>query len=228
VSDRILVVDSEPESVAAVTYALALEGFNLSTATTGLEAQRAIAEERPALVILDLVLPDVSGAEILRNVRSNDATRDIGVIVLTGERGETERIAALSSGADDYVTKPFSSRELVLRVRNVLKRLEGRNGKPKPISVVGTLIIDRSEPRVRVGSAEVKLTPTEYRLLVALAEHVGRVKTRAELLRNVWDLGPETQTRTVDIHVRRLRAKLGSAGHLIESVRGFGYRLRSA
>ena len=226
--ERILVVDDEPDIVALVVYHLAKAGFRISTASNGADALRLAQQDRPALIVLDLMLPGMSGLEVLDQIRSSDSGQDIGVLLLTARREEPDRIKGLSSGADDYLTKPFSAQELVLRVRNILRRMsQAQSGLPDVVRV-GPILIDRSAHRVTVDNAELDLTPTEFKLLVTLAERRGRVQSRALLLEIVWDAAPDIQTRTVDMHVQRLRTKLGAAGELIETVRGFGYRLRAA
>lgn len=226
--ERILVVDDEPDIVALVVYHLAKAGFRISTASNGADALRLAQQDRPALVVLDLMLPGMSGLEVLEQLRADEAGQDIAVLLLTARRDEPDRIKGLSSGADDYLTKPFSPQELVLRVRNILRRMaQTQTGLPDVVRV-GPILIDRAAHRVTVDNAELDLTPTEFKLLLTLAERRGRVQSRALLLEIVWDAAPDIQTRTVDMHVQRLRTKLGAAGELIETVRGFGYRLRAA
>ena len=226
--ERILVVDDEPDIVALVVYHLAKAGFRISTASNGADALRLAQQDRPALIVLDLMLPGMSGLEVLDQLRSDEAGQDIAVLLLTARREEADRIKGLSQGADDYLTKPFSPQELVLRVRNILRRMsQAQSGLPDVVRV-GPIHIDRSAHRVTVDNAELDLTPTEFKLLMTLAERRGRVQSRALLLEIVWDAAPDIQTRTVDMHVQRLRTKLGAAGELIETVRGFGYRLRAA
>lgn len=226
--ERILVVDDEPDIVALVVYHLAKAGFRISTASNGADALRLAQQDRPALVVLDLMLPGMSGLEVLDQLRADESGQEIAVLLLTARREEADRIRGLSSGADDYLTKPFSPQELVLRVRNILRRMSQAQSGAPDILRVGPILIDRSAHRVTVDSAELDLTPTEFKLLVTLAERRGRVQSRALLLEIVWDAAPDIQTRTVDMHVQRLRTKLGAAGELIETVRGFGYRLRAA
>ncbi len=221
--DLVLVVDDEPHIVALVAYHLAKSGYRVATATAGADALEQAKRERPSLVILDLMLPGISGFEVLKLMRADENTRDIAVLMLTARRDELDRIEGLSLGADDYLTKPFSPQELVLRVKAILRRT-GPVAAARDIISIGSLQIDRSAHRVTVDGTEVDLTPTEFRLLLLLAERKGRVQARSHLLQSVWDAAPDIQTRTVDMHVQRLRAKLGSAGDLIETVRGFGYR----
>jgi two-component system phosphate regulon response regulator PhoB len=225
-AEKVLVVDDEADIVALVTYHLAKAGYRVSTAANGTEALAAARQERPVLVVLDLMLPGMSGYEVLEQLRAGDATRGIAVLMLTARRDEPDRIRGLSLGADDYLTKPFSPQELVLRVGAILRRLNAPPVSSGSLISVGPLEIQLAEHRVKVEGLEVELTPTEYKLLVILAERRGRVQDRAHLLETVWEAAPDIQTRTVDMHVQRLRAKLGAAGDLIETVRGFGYRLR--
>jgi len=225
--ERVLVVDDEADIVALVAYHLVKAGYRVSTASSGPDAIAAARQERPALVVLDLMLPGASGYDVLEQLRTQPATREIAVLMLTARREEQDRIRGLSLGADDYLTKPFSPQELVLRVGAILRRMSAGGSGPTDILNVGAITIDREEHRVSVGGSLVELTPTEYKLLLILAERRGRVQSRAHLLETVWEAAPDIQTRTVDMHVQRLRTKLGEAGDLIETVRGFGYRLKS-
>ena len=227
-ADRILVVDDEPEIVALVAYHLAKAGYRVTTASSGQDALDMARRERPALIVLDLMLPGMSGFEVLEHVRGDDATRDVAVLMLTARREEPDRIRGLSLGADDYLTKPFSPAELVLRVGAILRRAGAAPTSTADSLAIGALTIDRSAMSVAVDGHAVELTPTEFKLLLTLAERRGRVQGRAHLLETVWDAAPDIQTRTVDMHVQRLRTKLGAAGDMIETVRGFGYRLRAA
>ncbi|WP_337172452.1 response regulator transcription factor [Gemmatimonas aurantiaca] len=227
-TDRILVVDDEPEIVALVAYHLAKAGYRVATAASGPDALEVARRERPSLIVLDLMLPGMSGFDVLEQLRTDDSTRDVAVLMLTARREEPDRIRGLSLGADDYLTKPFSPAELVLRVGAILRR----TGSATPVSadtlVIGPLHIDRAAMTVKVDGQDVELTPTEFKLLLTLAERRGRVQGRGHLLETVWEAAPDIQTRTVDMHVQRLRSKLGAAGELIETVRGFGYRLRAS
>jgi two-component system, OmpR family, phosphate regulon response regulator PhoB len=225
--ERILVVDDEADIVALVAFHLVKAGYRVSTASTGPEAIAAARQERPALIVLDLMLPGASGYDVLEQLRGQAATREIAVLMLTARREEPDRIRGLSLGADDYLTKPFSPQELVLRVGAILRRMTAGGVGPSDILMLGPISIDRAEHRVSVDGSPVDLTATEYKLLLILAERRGRVQSRAHLLETVWEAAPDIQTRTVDMHVQRLRTKLGAAGELIETVRGFGYRLNS-
>lgn len=224
---RVLVVDDEPDIVALIVYHLAKAGYRVSTAGTGGDGLDAARREHPALVILDLMLPGISGYDVLEQLRASEATRGVGVLMLTARVEEPDRVRGLALGADDYLTKPFSPQELVLRVGAILRRMQSTPTTPADVLAIGPIHIDRSEHRVLVDGAIVDLTPTEYKLLLMLAERRGRVQARGHLLETVWEAAPDIQTRTVDMHVQRLRAKLGSAGALIETVRGFGYRLKA-
>lgn len=222
---RILVVDDEPDITALVTYHLAREGFRVSTANTGSEGLKAAVDGRPDLVVLDVMLPGMSGFEVLRELRERDETKSIGIILLTARKQEIDRIEGLTVGADDYLVKPFAPQELVLRVKAILRRLGAPAVSEGSRMVVGPLLIDPAAHRVLLDGEELTLTATEYRLLVLLAERRGRVQSRATLLETVWEANPDIQTRTVDMHVQRLRGKLGAHEDLIETVRGFGYRM---
>jgi len=222
-SELVLVVDDEPHIVALVAYHLAKAGYRVATAKNGTDALAQASRERPALIVLDLMLPGISGFDVLKKLRARDQTRDVPVLMLTARRNEPDRIEGLTLGADDYLTKPFSAPELVLRVKAILRRA-GSAPAVRDVLVIGPLHIDRSAHRVTVDDTEIDLTPTEFRLLLLLAERSGRVQARSHLLETVWDAAPDIQTRTVDMHVQRLRTKLLRAGDMIETVRGFGYR----
>ena len=225
--ERVLVVDDEPDIVGLVAYHLAKTGYRVSTASTGADALSMARDEHPALIVLDLMLPGMSGFEVLEQLRGSDSTRHVAVLLLTARREEADRIRGLLLGADDYLTKPFSPQELVLRVGAILRRVSAGGNAAADRLVIGPIAIDRAAHRVSVDAEDVELTPTEYRLLLTLAERRGRVQGRSHLLETVWDAAPDIQTRTVDMHIQRLRAKLGAASDLIETVRGFGYRLRT-
>jgi two-component system phosphate regulon response regulator PhoB len=225
---RILVVDDEPDITALVAYHLAKAGYRVSTAANGPDALKAAKDERPDVVVLDLMLPGLSGYDVLAELRKRDETRDVGVIMLTARRDEPDRIRGLSLGADDYLTKPFSPAELTLRVQAILRRLGAPAVTAGSTLVAEGLTIDRGAHRVMLAGEELNLTATEYKLLVTLLERRGRVQSRPQLLETVWDAQPDIQTRTVDMHVQRLRSKLGEVGEMIETVRGFGYRFKNA
>lgn len=225
--ERVLVVDDEPDIVALVAYHLAKSGYSVSTATNGPDGLTLARRDKPALIVLDLMLPGLSGLDVMQQLRADQRTSRIAVLMLTARREESERIEGLTLGADDYLTKPFSPQELVLRVAAILRRTKSTEAESSDVTEAGPIRIDRTAHRVTVDGRDIDLTPTEFKLLTLLAERKGRVQPRNMLLEIVWEAAPDIQTRTVDMHVQRLRAKLGGAGDLIETVRGFGYRLRS-
>lgn len=223
---RVLVVDDEPDITGLVAYHLAKAGYRVSTAATGTEALRSARQERPDLMILDLMLPGVSGYDVLADLRRREETRDIGVILLTARKEEPDRIRGLKLGADDYLAKPFSPQELVLRVGAVLRRLAAPPVASGGALAAGPITLDPNAHRVSVDGNDIVLTATEFKLLRTLMEREGRVQSRSQLLQVVWHAQADIQTRTVDMHVQRLRAKLGAAGAYIDTVRGVGYRFR--
>lgn len=228
-STRILVVEDEPDIAALVAYQLAQAGHQVRTSASGREAIRALETDPPDLVILDLMLPEMSGLDVLRTLRGRKETKELPVIVLTARREESDRVRGLELGADDYVAKPFSPRELVLRAEAVLRRASGgaRTASGGRRLRGGPITVDTEAHRVTVDGREVALTPTEFRLLSCLMGRRGRTQSREALLEAVWETTAEIETRTVDMHIRRLRSKLGGpAADLIETVRGFGYRFR--
>src|SRR5687768_3573020 len=224
---RVLVVEDERDIDALVAYHLTKEGYRVRTAEGGLEALEAAGNERPDIVLLDLMLPGYSGYEVLAEMRRRPELAEIPVVVLTARRDEADRVRGLELGADDYVTKPFSPRELVLRVGAVLRRSQAPAvaGATRMLRG-GGIMIDLSALTVTAKGMSIELTPTEYRLLVTLLERRGRVQSRQQLLEQAWDIHTRIETRTVDMHVQRLRTKLGESGDWIETVRGFGYRFR--
>ena len=224
---QILVVDDEPDILSVLVYHLGREGYRVTTAVNGQGALTTAGADQPDLVILDLMLPGMDGYEVLQRLRRAEGTSSIPVILLTARRAEDERVRGFEVGADDYITKPFSARELTLRVGALLRR-----AKAEPVSTsrrisVGPVQLDREAHRVFAAGVEVDLTRLEYRLLEVLLERRGRVQTRGQLLQAVWDTNASIETRTVDMHVARLRTKLGDAAALIETVRGIGYRFRA-
>jgi two-component system phosphate regulon response regulator PhoB len=224
---RVLVVDDEPDITGLVAYHLAKAGYRVTTAATGTEALRSARQERPDLVVLDLMLPGVSGFDILAELRRREETRDVGVILLTARKEEPDRIKGLRLGADDYLAKPFSPQELVLRVAAVLRRLSAPPVAVGGALTAGPIALDPTAHRVTVDGTEIVLTATEFKLLHTLMERAGRVQSRNQLLEVVWRAQADIQTRTVDMHVQRLRGKLGRAGTYIDTVRGVGYRFRA-
>jgi len=224
---RVLVVDDEPDILSILVYQFSREGFRVSTAVNGQSAISTAAEERPDIVILDLMLPGIDGYEVLARLRQNERTASIPVILLTARREEEERIRGFEIGADDYVTKPFSPRELILRVEALLRRSHAEPVAHSRTLKLGPVELDREAHRAFSGGEEVDLTPIEYRLLEVFLERRGRVQSRRQLLQTAWETNAQIETRTVDMHVARLRSKLGDAGEMLETVRGIGYRFRS-
>lgn len=225
---KVLVVEDERDIAALVSYHLTKEGYRVRTAESGQEALEGMAAERPDLVILDLMLPGLSGYEVLQDMRRRPESAELPVVVLTARRDEADRVKGLELGADDYVTKPFSPRELVLRVSAVLRRSQAPAvAGASRLLQGGPISVDLSAMSVMLDSLQLDLTPTEYKLLVTLMERRGRVQSRKQLLEVAWDISAQIETRTVDMHVQRLRTKLGPHGDLIETVRGFGYRFKT-
>jgi two-component system phosphate regulon response regulator PhoB len=224
--ERVLVVDDEPELVALVSYHLKNSGYRIMTAGDGAAAIAIATTDPPSIVVLDLMLPDMTGFEVLNALRAAPATRDVAVLMLTALREDTDRIRGLSMGADDYLTKPFNPEELVLRVAAILRR-RSIGSSATDVTAFGDLEIDRSARRVSWRGRDLDLTPIEYRLLLLLVDFRGHAHERSHLLEAVWDAGPEMRTRTVDVHIQRLRAKLGPAGDMVETVRGYGYRFNA-
>ncbi len=223
-TDRILIVDDEPEIVALVAYHLTMAGYRTLSAVNGAEAVQTARQNGISLLILDLLLPDMSGFDVLERIRAHPNPQNAPCLMLSALREDTDRIRGLSVGADDYLTKPFNPDELVLRVGAILRRARGPR-MLDDVETLGDVSIDRGGRRVMIKGEDVGLTPTEYRLLLLLASNPGLAQGREQLLRMVWGAEPDMQTRTVDVHIQRLRTKLGNAGDMIETVRGYGYRL---
>lgn len=222
--ERILVVDDEPDLVDLVCFNLSEAGYLADSALSGREAMERLARSRPDLLILDLMLPDLEGTEICRQVRAEPRLRTLPVLMLTAKSEEVDRVVGFEVGADDYLTKPFSPRELVLRVRALLRRSGGDTDGAPEVLEHGPLRIDLVRHRCYVACAEIDLTAKEFRLLETLMRRPGRVQTRERLLDTVWGSEVTVTSRTIDTHLKRLREKLGEAGGLIETVRGIGYR----
>jgi DNA-binding response OmpR family regulator len=221
---RVTLVEDEPAIAEILEYNLQQEGFEVEVVGQGDLAFGIIRQRPPDLILLDLMLPGLDGLELTRLLKREPSTARIPLIMVTARDEEVDRIVGLELGADDYVTKPFSPREVVLRVKAVLRR--GRPQEdPGEVLQAGPLRVDVRGHRVWVDAEEVALTATEFRLLALLVERRGRVQSRAQLLRDAWDYTEDVDSRTVDTHIRRLRRKLGDAGHRIETVVGVGYRL---
>ncbi len=206
-------------------YHLKQANFTVVTASDGPSALERVKKKPPGLIILDLMLPGMDGKEVCKLLKSNPLTKSIPILMLTAKADEIDRIVGFELGADDYVTKPFSPRELVLRVKAILQRVESDRETPKVLQI-GDLTIDVDRHHVSIGKKSVRLTSTEFKLLFELASKRGRVLTREHLLDRVWGYTYEGYARTVDTHVRRLRDKMGSHGEMIETLRGVGYRFR--
>lgn len=223
--DTILVVDDEEDIADLVIFNLEKNGFRGVKLLNGLPVVQTARELQPAVILLDLMLPGVPGLEVFRRLRSQSDTKHIPVIMLTARAEEVDRIVGFELGADDYVAKPFSVRELMLRIKAVLRRNSTQTEKPK-IYRGGSITLDAESFVVRVGNDQVTLTATEFGLLEELMSRKGRVLSRELLLNNVWGYTHSGSLRTVDTHVRRLRAKLGDAAVFIETIRSVGYRFR--
>jgi phosphate regulon transcriptional regulator PhoB len=227
VATDVLVVEDEPDIRNLIVHHLVREGFRCRTATTGAEALQRVRTATPDLVVLDLMLPEMDGLEVCRRLRSAAATAAIPIIMLTAKADEIDRVVGLEMGADDYVGKPFSPKELVARVRAVLRRT--RPGEATRSVAVGGVSLDAARHLVTVDGRPVELTPKEFDLLHALLESAGRVLSREHLLNRVWGYAraDEIESRTVDVHIRRLRAKLGAEERRIATIKGVGYRLET-
>jgi DNA-binding response OmpR family regulator len=223
---KILVVDDEPDALEVLGFKLKESGFTPVFAADGARAINAARTERPALIVLDLMLPEIDGLEVCKILRRDPATEAIPILMLTARTGEMDRVVGLELGADDYVTKPFSPREVVVRIKKLLARAGGPAGPAMPLRY-GELEIDAPKHEVKISGEVVALTATEFRLLEILARQRGRVLTRDQLLRDVWGYDTPIDSRTVDTHMRRLREKLGGTARFLETVRGVGYRFQA-
>ncbi|MDP2876799.1 MAG: response regulator transcription factor [Holophaga sp.] len=226
---RVLVIEDERDLQQVLAYNLRKEGYEVLQAVDGLEGLRTAKVHRPDMILLDLMLPDLPGTEVCKGLKADVTTRDIPVLMLTAKGEEIDRVLGFELGAEDYVVKPFSVRELLLRIQAILRRAHGaKPSNPEDALIFGRLRIDTAAHRVWVDDLEVQLTSIEFRLLVMLYERRNRVQSRASLLEDVWGLQADTETRTVDTHVKRLREKLGAAEAYIETVRGVGYRFAAS
>ena len=220
----ILVIDDEKDIVEAIEYNFKKEGFKVNKAFDGPAGLKSAKEKNPDLIILDLMLPGSSGLEICRMLKSDKRTVNTPIIILTAKSEEVDKIVGFELGADDYLTKPFSLRELIARTKAVLKRSGEKPVGHSQLLRVGELEIDPEKHEVRVGGKRIELTAKEFMLLQFLVENQDRVFSREKLLDHVWGIEVAIETRTVDVHIRRLREKLGKAGGHITTLRGFGYK----
>jgi two-component system phosphate regulon response regulator PhoB len=221
----VLLVDDERDLLSLLDFNLRAAGFETLLATTGEQALSMMRRHAPDMVLLDLMLPDVSGNEVCRQIKADVRTRHVPVVMLTAKGAELDRVVGFEIGADDYVTKPFSVRELVLRLKAVLRRAGPGRSTERPPDAIGPIRVDVDAHRAYADGDEVILTPLEFRLLTTMMSRLGRVQSREQLLEDVWEMSADVETRTVDTHVKRLREKLGSGRDLLETVRGVGYRL---
>jgi two-component system phosphate regulon response regulator PhoB len=220
---KILVVDDEPDAVELIEFNLKSAGYDVATAADGEEALKKARSVQPNLIILDLMLPEVDGLEVCKILRRDPRTSGVPIIMVTAKAAEIDRVLGLELGADDYVTKPFSPRELVLRVKRLLRTAQGTEEKADQVGYK-ELAIDVPRHQVSVKGKSIDLTATEFKLLTVLMQRRGRVQSRDQLLRDVWEYDNLIDTRTVDTHMRRLREKLGPASKYLDTVRGVGYR----
>ena len=221
---RILVVDDEPDAIELIRFNLKASGYEVLTAEDGEEALAKARKFSPDMILLDVMLPEIDGLEVCKILRRDPATASLPIIMLTAKASEIDRVLGLEFGAEDYVTKPFSPRELMLRVRNLLKRKESSKEEVERFQV-RDIELDVSKYEVKIMGQPIDLTPTEFKLLQILMERKGRVQSRDRLLQDVWGYDQLIDTRTVDTHVRRLREKMGEAADYVTTVRGVGYRL---
>lgn len=220
---KVLIVEDEPDAVELAELHLRNEGYEILTAADGNTALKKAREQLPNLIVLDLMIPEVDGLEVCKILRRHESTAGIPIIMLTAKGSEIDRVVGLELGADDYLTKPYSPRELTLRVKNLLRRRIPESENKDQLRS-GILLLDIPRHEVIVKNRPVRLTATEFKLLALLMQRRGRVQSRDRLLRDVWDYASDVDTRTVDTHMRRLREKLGEAGGYLDTVRGVGYR----
>jgi DNA-binding response OmpR family regulator len=221
---KILVVDDEPDAVELIQFNLEKEGYRVAAAADGAEALEKIHSFHPDLMVLDWMLPKLDGLEVCKSVRSEPDIASLPIIMVTAKTTEIDRILGLEIGANDYMTKPFSPRELILRIKKQIQTHQSSEEENAPLQF-GSIAIDLGRHSVTVDGRSIDLTTIEFKLLTALVERSGRVQSREDLLKNVWEYETGIDSRTVDTHVRRLRKKLGSASRYLDTVRGFGYRL---
>ena len=223
--EKILIVEDDRNISKLVKYNLEKENCDCNVAVTGEEALEILNKREINLIILDIMLPETDGFEVCRLIKQNENLRDIPIIMLTAKGEEVDRIVGFELGADDYIVKPFSPRELVLRVKAILRRGKDE-GPEKEILTAGSLIVDIARHKVTTGQKEIELTPMEFKLLVTLMKRRGRVQSRDRLLNDVWGMDAGIYTRTTDAHIKKLREKLGKSKNLIETVSGLGYKFK--
>jgi two-component system phosphate regulon response regulator PhoB len=221
----ILIVEDERDVQTVLDFNLKAEGFETMRASTADEAFAWLRARVPDLVLLDLMLPDMPGTEVCRRIKADPRTNAVPVVVVSARGDELDRVVGFELGADDYIPKPFSVRELVLRLRAVLRRTATRAAGPRQVVTIGPIVLDREAHRCTVDGTDVDLTPIEFKLLGTLMDRAGRAQSREQLLADVWQLADGVESRTVDTHMKRLRDKLRPAHAMIETVRGLGYRL---
>lgn len=223
---NIYIVEDEPDIREALAYNFKKEGFNTIEFSNGEDCLQEVNKKKPDVLILDIMLPGISGLDVCREIRSDEALSNIAIIMLTAKGEEIDRIVGFELGADDYVTKPFSVRELILRVKVILKK-QKESSQNGGIINIGPISINHDAHEVKINDQEVILTALEFKLLDHLLRRKGRVQTRDQLLGDVWGYSSEVTTRTVDTHIKRLREKLGATGDLIQTIRGVGYRFNN-
>ena len=224
-TSRVLIIEDEPDIRKTIDYNLSKESYEVIQASSIEEGEKALASNKIDVIILDLMLPDGSGLTLCRDIKSEPSTKNIPVIILTAKTEEVDRVVGFELGADDYVTKPFSVRELILRVKAILKR--GASTEIKTDNVqdsFGELTLNYDEHQAYINNEEISLTALEFKLLKHLINRKGRVQTRDQLLEDVWGYSSNVTTRTVDTHIKRLREKLGIVGEHIQTIRGVGYK----
>jgi len=221
---KILIIEDEPDIRKNLEYNLSREGYSVLTAASIAEAEQLIYSNNLSLILLDLMLPDGSGLELCKKMKSDPDVQNLPIIILTAKDDEVDKVVGFEIGADDYVTKPFSVRELILRIKAVLKRGENKKDIVEIDRKFGDLKIDIDSHEVYVDGELVNLTALEFKLLIQLVDRRGRVQSREQLLADVWGYSAEVTTRTVDTHIKRLREKLGSMGKYVQTIRGVGYK----
>lgn len=221
---KILVIEDDPDIFQLLQYHLEQEGYKVSVAQDGEQGLKKAQNESPDLILLDLMLPKMSGLDVCRILKGDKETQSLPIIMLTAKSEEVDRIVGFELGAEDYVAKPFSPREVLLRVKAILKRMHSSTSEEKEILQDGILTINIPRREVKVEGKDVVLTKTEFNLLLTLVEEKGRVQTREKLLDRVWGYDSEVDTRTIDTHMRRLREKMGPLADRLETIRGVGYR----